>query len=51
MEARYHDSDGGVTAIYTSDGKTLVSGNQYSGVVLNPNNNEVNTIQFGQPSI
>lgn len=40
-----------MTAIYAADGKTLVSGNQYSGVVSNPNTNEVNTIQFGQASI
>lgn len=39
VEARYHDYDGGVTAIYTADGKTLLSGGQYSGVVANANNN------------
>ena len=52
VEARYHEADGGVTAIYTADGKTLFSGGEYSGVVSNPNsNNEVNSIQFGQYSI
>lgn len=40
-----------MTAIYTADAKTLASGGLYSGVVSNPNNNEVNVIQFGQYSI
>jgi hypothetical protein len=39
VETRYHLADGGVTSIFTSDSRTLVSGNQYSGVVSNPNNN------------
>jgi hypothetical protein len=51
VEARYHDSDGGVAAIYAADGKTLVTGQEYSSWVSNPNNNEVTTIQFAQPSI
>lgn len=51
MEARYHLADGGVTSIYTSDGKTLLNGNEYSGWVSGANSNEVTTIKFAQYSI
>jgi len=51
VETRYHSADGGVSAIYTADAKSLVSGGSFSGWVSNANNNEVNVIQFGQYSI
>jgi hypothetical protein len=51
VETRYHAADGGITAIYTADSMILDSGDQFSGVVSNPNGGEINTIQFGQYSI
>ena len=51
VEGRYHLEDGGVTSIYTADGKTFINGNEYSGWVSNPNNNEMTSIKFGQYSI
>lgn len=52
VDIRYHsDDNAGVKAIYTADNKPFYSGSQYSGVVLNPNNNEVFSVHYGQPSI
>ena len=51
VETRYHAADGGITTVYTADARPLDSGDQYSGVVSNPNGGEINAIQFGQYSI
>ncbi len=36
--------------MYAADGKTILTGTQYSSVVGNPNGNEVTTVQFSQYS-
>ena len=51
VEARYHDYDGGVSAIYTADNKNLLNGQRFSGWVANQNGNEVTNIHFAQYSI
>jgi hypothetical protein len=35
----YHSADGGITAIYAADGKTITSGTVFSEVVGNPSGN------------
>jgi hypothetical protein len=35
----YHSADGGITAIYAADGKTITSGAAFSEVVGNPSGN------------
>ena len=51
VQARYHLTDGGITDIYTADNRVLNSGSQFSGIITNPNNNQITSIQFGQPTI
>ena len=46
----YHEYDGGISSIFSSDGVSIESGHRFSEVVSNPNGGEVTTVQFAQYS-